>query len=299
MIVLKSSMVIYGNSFTENTLSSDQLDELHNALFEILLDVKAVCEDNDISYFLCGGTALGAIRHKGFIPWDDDLDIMMLRSEYEKFRNCFRKQYSEKYLLAEPLDKDYTNKKPKIYLKKSVFKEVVYAGLPDKYNRLFIDIFPIENVPSSKILRRINGALYDFTFIAASLAADYKYPSPIILEKCKEDATLRKYYYTRLKIGRVFHLLGGMEFYLSLTEKLSHVNRVTGVTAMPSAKDYNRIVLPLEMFKESVEVEFNGVLFPVPKDYDRYLTHLYGDYMKLPKEEDRRIHSSAEFKLLV
>jgi len=295
---MKSSMLIYGSSFTENTLSQKELEELHNALFGILLDVKKVCEDNSIKFFLCGGTALGAIRHKGFIPWDDDVDIMMLRSEYERFRTCFREAFPDKYLLAEPLDEDYTNKKPKIYLNKSVYKEVVYAGLPDRYNRVFIDIFPIENVPSSKIIRKINGALYDFAFIAASLAADYKYPSPVILNKCQEDSHLKKYYYTRLRLGEFFQMFFGMKFYLKLTERLSHVNKNTGWTGMPSARVYNRIIFPLSMFQESIMVDFNGVKFPVPKDYDNYLTHLYGNYMVLPKEEDRSIHSAAEFKLL-
>ena len=295
---MKSSMIIYGNSFTENTLTQDELSELHKALFGILLDVKKVCTDNDISFFLCGGTALGAIRHKGFIPWDDDLDIMMLRPEYERFRECFRKTFPEKYLLAEPLDEDYTNKKPKIYLNKSIFKEVVYAGLPEKYNRVFIDIFPIENVPASPMARKVRGVLYDFVFVAASLAADYKYPSPVILEKCKEDVDLKKYYYTRLKWGKLFETFFGMRFYLILTEKLSHINKTTGWTGMPSARVYNRIILPLSMFKDNIMVEFNGEMFPVPKDYDKYLTHLYGDYMTLPKEEDRRIHSAADFKIL-
>lgn len=295
---MKSSMIIYGNSFTENTLSQEELLDLHKALFGILQDVKTVCMNNNISFFLCGGTALGAIRHKGFIPWDDDLDLMMLRSEYERFRVCFREAFPDKYLLAEPLDEDYTNKKPKIYLKKSVFKEVVYAGLPDKYNKVFVDIFPIENVPASRLVRKVNGFLYDIAFMAASLAADYKYPSPIILEKCKEDEKLKKYYYTRLRLGKIFQIFFGMRFYLKITERLSHVNRVTGWTGMPSARVYNRIILPLSMFEESVMADFNGELFPVPKDYDKYLAHLYGDYMTLPKEEDRRIHSAAVFRIL-
>ena len=295
---MKTSKVMYTEAFREYTLTESQLELLHKTLFEMLLDVKRVCDAHHITFLLSGGTMLGAVRHKGFIPWDDDMDIMMLRSEYLKFREYFVKETGDKYDLVEPLDKYYTNKKPKIFLKRSVFKEVVYAGLPERFSRVFLDVFLIEDVPASKFARKVVGKVYDFAFLASSLAADYKYPSPILLEKSRTNEELRKYYGFRRKLGAILNIFFGMRFYIWITTKVSHTKSETGWVAVPSAIRYNREVFEKRMFTELIEVSFNEVKFMIPKDYDTYLKNLYNDYMQLPKEEDRIVHSTAEFRLL-
>lgn len=296
---MKKSKAIYTKAFREYKFSDDQLKLLHDTLFGMLLDIKKVCGKYDIKFILAGGTMLGAIRHKGFIPWDDDLDILMLRSEYEKFSKVFIKETGDIYDLVEPLEKQYTNKKPKVFLKKSIFTEVNFAGLPDQYRRVFIDIFLIEDVPASATQRKFIGNLYNFAFYAASLAADYRYPSPIILRKAKEDVEIGNYYRTRRRIGHILNIFFGMRFYIWLTTKLGHTKKETGWVAVPASFGYNREVFRKEMFQDLIQVPFNGELFYVPRNYDAYLKNLYQDYMKLPPEEDRAVHSCAEFKLLV
>ena len=295
---MKTSKVMYTEAFIDLTLTEDQLKMLHDTLFKMLLDVKRVCDAHNITFLLSGGTVLGAVRHGGFIPWDDDLDIMMLRSEYQKFREVFIRETGDKYDLVEPLEEFYTNKKPKIFLKKSVYKEVVYAGLPEKFNRVFLDVFLIEDVPASQGMRKFIGKIYDFAFLASSLAADFKYPSPLILDRCKINKELKKYYRFRRTLGAIFNLFFGMRFYIWVTTKLSHVRRETGWVAIPSASRYNNQVFEKSMFTEVVDVLFNGEKFKMPKDYDFYLEKLYSDYMQLPKETERIVHSAAEFKLL-
>ena len=86
-----------------------------DVLLKILIDIKQCCDENNIDYMVGGGTLLGTIRHNGFIPWDDDIDIMMTRENYEKFSEVFLKFLGDKYILAEPLDKQYFSKMPKVY----------------------------------------------------------------------------------------------------------------------------------------------------------------------------------------
>ena len=118
---MKKQKDIYSKVFNEFVFSDSQIELLHKTLFDMLMDIKRVCEKHDITFLLSGGSMLGAVRHKGFIPWDDDLDIMMLRSEYVKFRKAVLSEMTDKYDLVEPLDGKYTNKKPKLFLKNSVF----------------------------------------------------------------------------------------------------------------------------------------------------------------------------------
>ena len=98
-----SSKKLYSTAFPEYFLDDDTLKKMQSELFKILLDVKYICEKYDIKYMLNGGTMLGAVRHKGFIPWDDDLDIMMKREEAEKLVARFREEFPDKSLVAEPL----------------------------------------------------------------------------------------------------------------------------------------------------------------------------------------------------
>ena len=296
--MLKTSKVVYSEAFRDYSLTDTQLQLLHNTLFDMLLDIKKVCDANHITFLLSGGTMLGAIRHKGFIPWDDDVDIMMLRSEYLRFRNVFIESTGDKYDLVEPLEPFYTNKKPKVFLKKSVYKEVVCSGLPDRFSRVFLDIFLIEDVPASPVLRWFVGKVFDFAFLASSLAADYKYPSPLMLEKCQSNKELKNYYYFRRYLGAFFDHFFGMRFYIWITTKLSHVDTETGWVAIPTGVRYNREVFKKTMFTDLITVSFNGVDFCIPRNYDLYLRNLYKDYMQIPNETDRLVHSTSEFKLL-
>ena len=173
-MAMKKQKDIYSKVFSEFVFSDEQIELLHNTLFDMLMDIKRVCDKHNITFLLSGGSMLGAVRHKGFIPWDDDLDIMMLRSEYVKFREAVLSEMTDKYDLVEPLDGKYTNKKPKLFLKNSVFTEVVYAGLPAEYRRVFIDVFIIEDIPASESKRKFIGKIYDFAFHASSFIGDYK-----------------------------------------------------------------------------------------------------------------------------
>lgn len=291
-----SSKKLYSTAFPEYILDDDALKRMQNELFKILLDVKYVCEKYDIKYILNGGTLLGAVRHKGFIPWDDDLDIMMKREEAEKLAARFREEFPDKYLVAEPLcDEKYVVKSVKIFKKGTKYVEIPYVGI-DAFDMLFIDVFVIENVPANKILRNIHCRIYNFFYKAASVCVDYKYPSPIIEQKAKENEEVARYVKTRRRLGNFFSHVGGMKFYLRLCDNIANMKRHTGWVGLPSDGDINENY-PENVLCDTIMAEFCGEEFPIPAAYDEVLSGLFGDYMKLPDPEDRERHVAyvAEF----
>lgn len=294
---MKSSKSLYSQCFSEYKLDEEVLKKLQQELLKMFLDVKEVCDKNNIDYMLSGGTCLGAIRHKGFIPWDDDIDIMMLRSEYEKFAKIFKAQYSEKYILTEPLkEKKYFSKMPKIYKKDTTYVEIPNAGIHG-LDMIFIDVFIIENVPDSKLLRKITGKIYDFCFKGASVCIDYLYPSPVIEEKCKENKELNDYYKFRKRVGWIFSHFGGIYFWLRRCEKIAKKYKNTHYLGIPSGISYEREIFDEALYKELTEAEFCGYKVKIPADYDKYLSNLYGDYMQIPSVEKREMHVAYKIKL--
>lgn len=294
---MKSSKALYSRCFKEYELRDDDLKKLQDNLLEMFLDIKRVCDSNDIKYMVSGGTLLGAIRHGGFIPWDDDIDIMMVREEYEKFRSVFPGDMYDKYELVEPLqDKYVVCKQPKIYKKNTVYVEVDTAGIP-AHNHLFIDVFIIENVPSNYLIRKAKAKAYDFSYKAASVCMDYVYPSPVIEAKAKDDKELNEYYTFRKRIGFLFAHVGGMRFYLKVCDKLARHKRHSGLMSVPSAISYEKELTSSTVFEEVTTGSFCGHDVLIPKQYDIYLRNLYGDYMQIPPEDKREHHAAYKIEL--
>ncbi|MBR2523990.1 MAG: LicD family protein [Clostridiales bacterium] len=284
------SGTLYSDNFQEYSLKGEKLERLHKELLAMLLDVKAVCDKNGIDYMLYAGSLIGAIRHKGFIPWDDDIDLMMLRKEAMRFIKCFREEFPDKYVIYEPLDSStYIYKMIKIYKKGTTFIEVPFSGVPGP-NMLFLDVFLIENVPASPFVRKIKGKVYETAFRAASLCVDYKYPSDLIMSKFDQSEDLKKYYNYRRRWGRFFNFFGGMKFYIKICEKLGNQKKVTGYMSLVSDFSYGWLTFPSKMYEEVIETDFEGYQIKIPKDYDGFLTCLYGDYMTIPEESKRRYH---------
>ena len=283
---------LYSRCFEEYRLTDEQLKKLQQELLEMLVDVKTVCDKYGIDYMLCGGTTLGAVRHRGFIPWDDDADLMMLRKEFERFKNVFCNEFPGKYELVEPLsDPLYVSKMVKIFKKGTSFVELPTAGVggPDM---IFLDLFLIENVPAPGWKRSLKALIYNTAFRAASVCIDYRYPSPPILEKCRTDPELRRYYTLRRTLGFFFSLFGKIPFYLKICESLAKQDRETDWLGIPSDSGYTDRIFPRELFTTLVEIPFCGHLMKVPKDYDTYLIGEYGDYMQIPPPEKREYHSA-------
>ncbi|MGT2799454.1 LicD family protein [Streptococcus marmotae] len=288
---MKTSKELYSQAFSEYRLGEETLKKLQAELLSVFLDIKKVCDEHQISYMMAGGSLLGTVRHQGFIPWDDDMDLMMLREDYEKFRDIFSQEFSEKYLLAEPFfHEKYFYKMPKVYKKGTTYVEIANAGLK-AFDMIFIDIFIIENLPESRLIRKLKGSLYNLAYKLSSVCIDYLYPSPAIEKAAGQHEEVTKYYRLRKRLGWLATHLGGIHFYLKICDKLARQKKNSQVLGLPSGISFEREVFPRDILTQTITGSFCGYEVNIPQQYDVYLSNLYGkNYMMIPPEEKREYH---------
>lgn len=256
------------------TLSNEELRRLQLVQLQILKEFDKVCRENDIKYILDAGTLLGAVRHKGFIPWDDDIDVRMLRSEYEKFREIACKDFSDTIYFQ-----DYRNEKayPWLYSKVRMYgTRAVRVGQEHLGMRdgIFIDIFPCDGIPADeKAFKKkcVKAQLCRRTLYARTA----RVTATNILEKIKWNLVCL------IPRTLVYSVIEG------LVEKhpADSADKV-GCLGWHAPKDVNGF--DKKWFTELEDIGFEGEMFMAPKDYDGFLRFSFGDdYMTPPKEEDR------------
>ena len=269
----------------EIEITSEMLRELQLIQLECLIELDRICRLREIAYSIDGGTLLGAVRHKGFIPWDDDIDVIMLRRDYERFFIvCEQELDKTRFFLQEQrTDSYYRVGYPRIRRKNT---EYIRAGQERFHHQtgVLIDIFVLDNVPDKKPLRYIHRALR-FCFRKILWSASGKHVS--------KSAALRVWFSIIALIPPGFAFWG-----FSTLAKICN-RRPTKLVChyamtYPSPK-VNSFGTPAELMDNYTELEFEGRMFKTVAGYDRYLSLLYGDYMKLPPEEQRKphIHLSA------
>lgn len=263
-------------------LTEEQLKRLHEIQMDMLLEVRRICTKYNIKYSLIGGTLLGAVRHKGYIPWDDDADVGMLREDYEKFRRvCESELDSEKYYFQDDRNTEsYRWGYGKLRRKNTLFLRENQKHL--KFGQeIFIDIFPLDYAPDSMIMRRVHmlrcfcirkilwapvGAMVEKNGIKRSL---YQ-----ILRKIPKERVYRYYYK-----------------YINSRKPCNTVR----LNLFPTRKPYG---FPISYFEELIEVIFEGETFMGSGHWHEYLKIKYGDYMTLPPEKERKVHPVSEIKLI-
>ena len=278
-------------------LSDEQLDALKDCLLHMALDVIAVCERNGIRIALAGGSTLGAIRHQGFIPWDDDLDLMMPRSDYSKFCEVFQHELNNCYELVAPNRGDrYKNRFPKIFKRGTVLKTVGDVDL-DLPNGAFLDIFLLENIPPKGALRSIKGFWCNFLMYASSRAEMLACDNPILRKHMSSTAEIQRSYKRTLLVGRVFSLIP-LRLWFNWIDRAVQYKQETGLLGLPTGrKHYFGEIFSEDVFLPFSRGSFEGHDVPLPADCDTYLRNLYGDYMQIPPPEKREKHFIVELKL--
>lgn len=239
--------------------------------YRILCDVAAFCEKNDIQYSLACGTALGAIRHNGFIPWDDDVDICMPRPDYE----CFLDMYASKQyeLYDTRYQKDYPYAFAKVCDRNTVLIDDIEE--PCRFG-IYIDVFPIDGLPKSKAMRKKHMKMLNWDLRVLSwkrMSRDKKLdiPHKLILLAAKSI----------LHVVPVRFLLRKLEYDV----KRYSYTRSDYVGHLVSPSPWGTDVKPKSVFENPVRQIFEDREFFVPGDADKYLTLEYGDYMQLPPKE--------------
>ena len=258
-------------------MTQDEFRKLQQAQLVIMDEVHRLCEENGIAYYLIAGSALGAVRHGGFIPWDFDIDIGMRRADYDRFREVCLTGLSERFSYRDHTNADLPAPHALICLRGTRLVCCYDKFNPGRENLgIYMDIFPLDGAPSDPVLQerhkkdiaRSKKALYRkraFCYSRAPLKNFLKravgrlmfYTSP---RKCSDalDGVLRRY-------GEACDLLG----------------------SFTSPYRYEKECMPAAVYGRPRKISFEGREFYVPERVEDYLTRLYGDYMQLPPEEDR------------
>ena len=261
------------------------IGDIQSHLLDILIYFNDFCNENGLKFVLAGGTCLGAVRHKGFIPWDDDLDVFMLREDYEKLYEIWKsKADTDRFEIVRSDDKvNIHHSATEIQDKLTTF--VVSRNLDlNEHQGLMLDIIPLDGVAPGKfgkICQMINSMIYccfnfqrmpahkggltaTATKIALNVVRSFKMRYKIW---SRADRKVRKYGTKNCELVASFG---------------------EGATIM-------RQHFPTNWFENPAYLEFEGHKMPVPKDYDKWLTVSYGDYMQLPPEEERVFRHEAVF----
>lgn len=255
---------------------NNELSELHNVHVEILDEVVRICEKHKLTYFLVAGTLLGAVRHKGFIPWDDDLDIGMPRQDYDKFIKIAASELNKKYFMHNIFsDKGYWLNFTKIRKNNTLFDETMIENI-EAHKGIFIDIFPLDNLNNNKFLFKIKW----------SILANLRMFSLYYRGVYDKNAINHKF---TCKIFSVFgshKLLKFCDWFMSLNKNTKSKYLVSyGGIYSRHKENFER-----QWFFPTNKIEFEGKMYSCPNNPDALLTHIYGDYMKLPPKEKRVTH---------
>ncbi len=265
------------------------IDILHKVDMDIVREVVHICDEYGLKYYMLGGTMLGAIRHKGFIPWDDDIDLGMPREDYEKFLEIAPQKLSSFLKIVNYR----TNPDYQYYITRVLHTETKVIeeriGNDNKYTNASIDIFPIDGTPNNVILRKIY--FFRVLFHRALMSLCYKDS----IDRKRKRGTMEKIllwimeklpidkfttpYKQKEKIDRLLRSHS--------VDKSKYIGNIMGAYR-------TREIVPKEYYGEGKFYRFEGEELRGMDMYDEYLTYTYGNYMELPPEKNRKTH----FKIL-
>lgn len=262
----------------------ETLEEKQAIALNVLKHFVEFCDKHEVNYMLAYGTLLGAVRHNGFIPWDDDVDVMMLRDDYIKLMSLYDNNLDNHFKVKSSYnDNDYYAPLAKMYDDRTVLK-AGYGYEEHGEMGIYIDIFVIDNMPSDENeLRR---------FYENCQRLRYAWKMSILSYKAKSSSSILKI--IKYPIMAVCKLVGyrkWIRWYDILSQKYNDKRtEYAGVVVYGEGAKKERMLR--SMFTNTSNVEFEGLQMKAPSDVDAYLRQMYGDYMKLPPENERKVHPS-------
>ena len=253
------------------------LEELKDIQARMTKQVHDFCEENGLRYYVFYGTLIGAIRHKGYIPWDDDIDLAMPRPDYDRFLKTFNGAYPDLEVLAPELDPGFYAPYANVCLKgtRLVEQNRRHHG---REMGVKIDIFPIDGAPEDDAeYANLRKRLLRLKFLLF-----YK---NVALSRYKDDKVL----WIKTLAWKIMLLP------LSVRAIQHHIHRLAVANDFETSKYSDELVfisiyskrLPKRVYANCIDVDFEGYRLKAPRDYDEFLRSIYGDYMQLPPEAER------------
>lgn len=253
------------------------LEEIHDELLKLLLRFDAFCREHGLRYSLDSGTLLGAVRHKGFIPWDDDIDVSMPRPDYERLLSM-EDELPEGLHLVNAGNSDFPFAFSKFCTDEIRVREPLYEGVMDEM--LWVDVFPMDGVPSD--------------------IREMKRSRRRVLRAVRRNISASVNHFDETGVRRIIKSVGGFLFRFGNPKE----RMLKAIDAAASSPGYDAAELlgcpvgtegfawsvPKTGYEEFIEMEFEGRMFPCMSCWDEFLVALYGDYMQLPPEDQRRTH---------
>lgn len=267
------------------TLRKVQLMEL-----KCLNEVRRICEANNIQYFLIGGTLIGAVRHKGFIPWDDDIDIGMLRSDYDRFCEICKTQLNTELFYFQNWDTEENNADYEISrIRLNNTKFVLYhrQGLKSSHHGFYVEVIPYDDLPKGKLRCHIYGTRFRGLKRLVGVRKGYKYRL--------SNPVKRYIFYFIVNLSKIIPIRHFEKILETYHKKYFNTNSEYVFLLGGAYKWYVEKHLRSTV-SEYTELEFEGQMYPVPKNYDLFLTEQYGNYMQFPPKE-KQVNKCAVVEL--
>lgn len=258
-------------------MNSEYLERLKILEIEMFLDFIRICQKYELRYFALGGTCLGTVRHQGFIPWDDDIDIGMPRKDYNRFLEIAQEELpSHLFVQNYKTEVDFLLNFSKIRNGNTTFIEKTVAHM-DINHGIYIDIFPLDGVPKTRTLRKLN-ELY-INCLDLGIAGNYLKNNQSMKIHARIIKFVFQHLYTPYKLHQKINALLEKYDY----DKCELVRNYFGAWG-------KKEMVPRKYFGKGCMMDFQNIPISVPSLYDKYLTHIYGDYMTLPPIEKRVSH---------